>query len=419
MASAAPAPLASQQGGKHARTISFFGHDLHDSAIRKRAAAFEALGSHVERYMFRRARHHHAAGEQADFVDLGVTHDLDYTGRIVSLLASLPRILARRRELGESDIIYARNLDMLALAVLAKRLTGARAPLVYESLDVRRILIGDRLVNRLFRFAERRLLAATDLLVVSSPEYMTRYFRPLQGYDGAWRLIENKLTGEQHDRHPSPASVHLAPGPPWIIGWFGVLKCRRSLEILARVAELLGDKVEIHMRGILPESEIPAGRIEELCARHGNIVLGGPYANPGDLAEIYGRVHITWAADFLDPDANSAWCLPNRLYEGAAHGSVLLASSGTATAERIVRDGLGWALEEPLEETVPAFIEALSPDAYDAARRRVLCTPPDRLYDLEDTAGLVRVLDAIAARRLDGAAIAAGPTGIAAAGGER
>lgn len=391
-----PPPLASAPVANAVRTIAFFGHDRHDSAIRKRIAAFETHGSRVLRFMFRRERPHAEDGAQDGTIDLGITRDLNYARRLLKLAAAVPRILAWRRELRACDVFYARNLDMLALAALASRLAGARAPLVYEALDVRRVFIGRSLMSRLFRFAERRLLAATDVLVVSSPDYMTRYFWPVQGYAGAWRLIENKLGGMPCDK--PPVDQALAPGPPWVIGWFGVLKCRRSLEILARIAAALGDRVEIHIRGFVAESEIPASRVAELCDRHRNIVLGGPYANPADLPAIYGRVHITWAADFLDPDANSTWCLPNRLYEGAAHGSVLLAKSGTATGARIERDRLGWTLAEPLEETAPAFIDALTPEAYSAARASVQDTPPELLHDLSDTAELLRFLDTIARR---------------------
>ena len=257
-------------------------------------------------------------------IDLGATRDLAYGRRLAILLAALPKIRARAGVLRSADIIYARNLDMLALAVAARRLTGSRAPVVYEALDVRRIMVGNGLVSRLFRAAERRLLAVDDALVVSSPDYMSRYFWPVQHFAGQWHLLENKLAGpppagddpRRGGGPPPPKS-----GEPWIIGWFGVLKCRRSLDILTRIAQALGPRCVIHVRGIVSESEIPPqALVAEIAARHPNIVFAGPYANPADLPAIYGQVHITWAADFLDPQSNSAWCLPNRLYEGCAHG---------------------------------------------------------------------------------------------------
>ena len=41
-----------------------------------------------------------------------------------------------------------------------------------------------------------------------------------------------------------------------------------------------------------------------------------------------GDVHFTWAIDFYEAGANSDWLLPNRLYEGGAHGAVPIALAG-------------------------------------------------------------------------------------------
>ncbi|MEQ1710596.1 MAG: glycosyltransferase [Hyphomicrobium sp.] len=405
-----------------ARIIAFFGHDRHDSAIRKRVSAFERHGARVIRFMFHRERPNLPPMPADGAIELGATLDLAYGRRLASLLSALRIIRAHASALRSADIVYARNLDMLALAAAARRLAGSRAPLVYEALDVRRVMVGHGAVSRLFRFAERRLLAMCDALVVSSPDYMSRYFWPVQGFTGQWRLIENKLVGPPPaaigpppDRGPSPPQA----GEPWIIGWFGVLKCRRSLDILTRVAEALGPRCVIQVRGIVSDSEIPPSMVAGIASRHANIVFAGPYANPDDLSAIYGQVHITWAADFLDPEANSAWCLPNRLYEGGAHGSVLLASGGTATAARIERDRLGWTLDEPLEETTPAFLAALDSATYRAARRAVQEAPQHLFYDIHDTADLLEFFDSLVRRERCSTVRPPPPIGLDGAGGCR
>src|SRR3546814_8999676 len=77
------------------------------------------------------------------------------------------------------------------------------------------------------------------------------------------------------------------------------------------------------------------------------MIYGGEYRNPDDLPEIYGRVHLTWAFDFLDEGSNSDWLLPNRLYEGGYFGSVALASSHTETGKKVRELGLGYTFEPP------------------------------------------------------------------------
>ena len=76
---------------------------------------------------------------------------------------------------------------MLLLAFLAKRLVASRAVLAYEVLDVQRIFIGGGVINKAMRRLERYLLARCDMLVVSSPDFIARYFQPYHGIRG--RLV--------------------------------------------------------------------------------------------------------------------------------------------------------------------------------------------------------------------------------------
>src|SRR3546814_1169595 len=88
--------------------------------------------------------------------------------------------------------------------------------------------------------------------------------------------------------------------------------------MLCRIAEALPDSVEIYLRGVPTETGLAA--FQQAIAGHPNMIYGGEYRNPDDLPEIYGRVHLTWAFDFLDEGSNSDWLLPNRLYEGGYFG---------------------------------------------------------------------------------------------------
>ena len=291
------------------RSLAFFGHDRHDSAIKKRTTAFERHGWRVQGFMFHRDRPN-LPPLPAD----AMRPRRHPRPRLRSPAGDPARRPAEDpRTCGGATVRRHHLCPQPRHAGIghraARRLTGSRAPVVYEALDVRRIIVGNGLVSRLFRAAERRLLAMSDALVVSSPDYMSRYFWPVQHFAGQWHLLENKLAGpppagddpRRGGGPPPPKS-----GEPWIIGWFGVLKCRRSLDILTRIAQALGPRCVIHVRGIVSESEVPPALVAEIAARHPNIVFAGPYANPADLPAIYGQVHITWAADFLDPQSNSA-----------------------------------------------------------------------------------------------------------------
>ena len=79
----------------------------------------------------------------------------------------------------------------------------------------------------MLRACERWLLARVDLLLVSSPAFLTHYFEARQCYSGPSLLVENKVV--EFERTKLPAHRPTAPpGPPWRIGWFGILRCRAS-----------------------------------------------------------------------------------------------------------------------------------------------------------------------------------------------
>jgi hypothetical protein len=396
--------------GKHgaaARVIAFFGYDSTEPTVTKRVKAFQANNSRVVGFMFRRIRNVRTSPPAWENIELGVTTDRNYGRRIPKLLAAVVKVLRHKRMLQGCQIIYARNIDMLLIAVLAKRLAGARGVLVYEVLDVQRIFIGERLVNKVARWAERVLMRSCQMLVVSSPDFVDRYFAPLQRLSIPWTLLENKVSADQLPAGGEHLLRHPLPGhPPWVIGWFGTLRCVRSLDILCRLADAFGDRIQIYLRGRTSEEDLPMAMIEAATARHRNVTFDGPYANPDDLAAIYGRVHFSWAVDYLDAGTNSDWLLPNRVYEGGLFGSLALARSGTAAGRLVERDRLGWAFHEPLESAVHTFLETLDAGTYERARELVNGLTRSKFVDEADTGDLLARLDRLSAG-VDGAASSA------------
>ena len=391
---------ASREGDRPAPRIAFFAHDSTESTVTKRVAAFQASGAHVIGFMFRRVRPKPASPETWDNVDLGITVDRNYVKRVPKLLAGLLKLMKSRPALRSCRIFYARNIDMLLLAFLAKRLVAPRAVLAYEVLDVQRIFIGTGKINKAMRWVERCLLARCDMLVVSSPDFIARYFQPTQGFSGAWYLLENKVLVQPGTPQHLQREPHGDIGPPWSIGWFGTLRCVRSLDILSRIADALGDRVVIHIRGLPSSEDLTVQEIEAVCGRRANMLYGGPYASPRDLGAIYANVHFAWCIDYLDAGLNSDWLLPNRLYEGGLMGALAVARRDTATSRKVERDDLGWTFPEPLEQEVAHFITNLDAATYESKRRRLAGMSRAQFVDLTDTRDLVQRLEDLAATRV-------------------
>jgi succinoglycan biosynthesis protein ExoL len=125
--------------------IAFFGHDAADAAVRRRVQGFRDDGLDVVGFTMR--RRDDVVTEWKN-VDLGRTFDGAYRQRIQSIFRGAKLAAAERELLSSADVIYARNLDMLMTAFLAKHHTGLKTPVIYEALDVHRLLTRKDAIGR-------------------------------------------------------------------------------------------------------------------------------------------------------------------------------------------------------------------------------------------------------------------------------
>lgn len=370
--------------------LIFFGHDAHDPAVQRRIAAFGHAGAAVQAFTMRRGQ---AFAPPWENVDLGETRDAAFAQRIAALMRARPILRRHREALRTADVFYARNLDMLALARWAKSMSGSRAALVYECLDVHRFMTRADPLGAAMRASERALLRDVALTIVSSPAFAREYFDVRHPGRVRTLLVENRLPWSfDYGARPAPAPPREGP---LRIGWFGNLRCRRSLALLLALADRFPDRVRISMRGAPARTEL--GDFESSLAGRANVSFGGRYAWPEELASIYADVDLVWAGDFHDPGANSKWLLPNRLYEGGYYAAPPLAPAGSETGRWIEAHGFGFALPEPLEETLPAFVETLDSQRLAEARARLAAASPDAFLQPKDE--LKAVLAAALAER--------------------
>lgn len=365
--------------------LIFFGPDANDAAVARRIKAFADAGADVAAFTMRRG-----AGAERPWanVDLGETKDAAFAQRIQALIAARPILRQHAETLRGGDVFYARNLDMLMLAHWARKMSGSRARLVYECLDVHRFLARDDVVGASLRTMEASLLRDCALVVVSSPAFVREYFEKRHTVHPRTMLIENRLPwGFDYGARPS---APLAAGEKLRIGWFGNLRCERSLSLLMDLAGRFPDQVEIKMRGVPARAAV--SDFEARVSRRPNVSFGGRYKWPDELAEIYRDVDIVWAGDFHDPGANSKWLLPNRIYEGGYYGAPPLAPVDCETGRWIERHGFGFTLAEPIEEALPAFVRGLDRGKLAEAQAHLLAAPESVFVQPKDE--LARVIAA-------------------------
>ena len=210
---------------------------------------------------------------------------------------------------------------------------------------------------------------------MSSPGFIENHCE--RYYHGQYKafIVENRLAAGA-DYGPRPDSQITRRDQPLRIGWIGMLRCKRSLDLLAGVADRLGDRVEIHLHGIPARNEIPV--FEPIIEPRENMTYHGRYRAPEDLAKIYEKLDVVWAGDFMEAGESSVWLLPNRIYEGGYYGVPSIAPEGTQTAAWIHQKAVGLSAPESLEESLPELIADLERD------RTILTTYRKALLSLPD-----------------------------------
>ncbi|KQY35433.1 hypothetical protein ASD38_02405 [Caulobacter sp. Root487D2Y] len=350
--------------------VAYFVHDLEDAAVRRRVRMLRAGGCEVAVLGFRRAAAPVDQVEGVPATDLGRTHNARLAQRAAAVAVNLLKAGRLKAQVAGADVVLARNLECLALAAWARELHAPGASLVYECLDIHRTLLGAGLASRALRAVERGLLARCAQVIVSSPAFVERYFAPRQDCRAPVLLIENKVLADvAAPARPDPDAA--SSGPPWRIGWFGMIRCRKSLDLLTRLVERGDGLIEVVIRG-RPSYDVLSD-FDAVIARTPGLRFGGPY-RPEALPDLYRGVHFTWAVDYFEEGLNSSWLLPNRLYEGGLNGVPAIALDEVETGRWLARRGAGVLISDP-ERELPAFFEGLTEPDY-VRRRRATCAIP-------------------------------------------
>lgn len=383
--------------------VLYLVHDVSDPAVGRRVRMLRAGGAEIILAGFRRGAEPVACVDGVAPIELGVTRDGKFAQRLAAVAQAALSVSRLLKDIARPDVIVGRNLEMLALA---RRINAAMAgdiPIVYECLDIHRLLLRPDPIGAVMRKAEQFFSRDIGLLVTSSPAFVKHHFRPVLGNAVPIELVENKVLELAGD---APAALQAPAGPPWRIGWFGALRCRRSLELLAAFSRAAGGKVEVVLRGRPARGELPD--FDDVVADQPYVSFHGAYRNPEELAAIYGDVHFSWAIDFFEEGQNSQWLLPNRIYEGCRYGVVPIAMRGTESGNFVERLGCGLLLPEPSVAALSAMFSTLDSGRYSAEKQRVTSIDPTTwICGIDDCRALVGKLRALTAVRSGPAAIEA------------
>jgi succinoglycan biosynthesis protein ExoL len=372
--------------------LAYFAHDLNDPAIPRRVTMLREGGAQVTLFGFHRSLKPPA--DSAGPIDFGRTYDGRPINRIPAIARTAMMLGRWRTEMIGADIVMARTLEMLFLASIARMRFAPSASVVYECLDIHRMMMGSNRLGSALRAIEGRLLKGSDTLVVSSPAFVSEYFAKRYPHLPSICLVENKLIFSEIGNVRDVIAQSPAPGPPWRIGWFGVIRCHRSLKLLAALCRSAPGLVEVEIRG--RPTEALQQELDKTLPHTPAMSFLGPYSR-SDLGQLYGGIHFIWAMDFYEAESNSIWLLPNRLYEGSLYGAVPIALSSTATAQWLREHSAGILLAEPLDASLAEFVHSHTGSDYASERAKVARIPHSAL--ISDAAECKNLVHQLARKR--------------------
>ena len=262
-----------------------------------------------------------------------------YLKRVPALLSALPKI---RDAAQSSDLIYASGQDMGIVAVMA--CLGLKKPIVIEIGDTRRFQVAAGLPGWLIRRVDKVFMDSCSLLVVTAHGFVDDYYRQWLKTSIPSLILENKLepTGNEPlgSTHTESVEDRLQSGQPLRVGYFGVLRCGWSWQVLKELAAAHPQGIEVVISGIA----ITPVDLGQQCEALDNITFLGEFRSPEDLPELYKRVDLVWGCyPHPEPgDWNWRWARTNRFYESCFYKTpiVSLKDSGDSASVELHNIGL-------------------------------------------------------------------------------
>lgn len=308
-------------------------------------------------------------------VKIGELDVRNYYVRVLLLIKALPSI---RKNTKNSDVLYAFGLDMVLLAFISSM--GRKQIIVYEVADIRSIMIGTGIVSIAIRAIERLITKKIKKIVVTSDVFIEEYFEPIQNITRAdlFAVIENKVN---FPLKTIDKTIKKKNYGPIVIGYFGMIRCLRSWEILNKLATDNPEQFEVVIFG-----KIRIASIIEQSSMPNNIKFYGEYNWPDDLENIYGTVDVVWACYPFSEESigNWQWAKTNRFYESCAFQKTLITQNGSADSKLVTAYKLGVIVDlGNIEQCVSTLRDTLSWE-YISRCSDQLEKLPKNIYQYED-----------------------------------
>lgn len=304
----------------------------------RRIDKMESLGVQSSVFAFERDNFYAGTKKTRQYESLGNIEQEKYMKRVFPLIKSIKTM---RSEIKKANVVYTFGMDTFIIGWLATLFNGNKPKFVYEVGDIRTIFTNKGIIPKIFRIIEKIILKRTDLLVVTSEAYIQEYFKGIQKSKKLnYHVIENK---PELELNVSNMKYKGSNNQKIRIGFFGVLRCYRTLEVLKRLMTEYEDKFELYIRGIISQGKDIVDEMKLLD----NVKVEGEYKVPDDLPSMYNQIDIIWACyPYKGKEiSNRMWAKTTRFYEACYFKKPMITLKGTQDSYYVTDKGIGLVLD--------------------------------------------------------------------------
>ncbi len=181
-------------------------------------------------------------------------------------------------------------------------------------------------------------MRSVSVLVVTSEFFVTRFLKHNFIIPENYCVLENKVHLDDNELPQKEAE------PDIVIGFFGVIRCEKSLRFLLKVLDD-SDKFKLLIYGYFMNI---SNSVQTQLQGHPKVIFNGAYKSPADLKKLYSQIDLSWVAyPFHDPaeDGNYRYAMTNRYYEAGFFRKPMIGNKFSGDAEKIVNNNFGLILD--------------------------------------------------------------------------
>jgi len=361
--------------------ICFILSALGDSHQRSRVLSFKKKGFIPTVWGIKR-KGYKVDDNTEQFIQIGDISNNSLIGRFKAYLAVFFKYTSLRKS--AFSHIYIFGLDNLLLYLIAMLFSSKPSKIIYEVPDIQPFQYRVSLSSRILQFLEKRAISKVDLVIVTSPEFITGYYETfLKTKIKNYHLLENKVHVFEKEKEQRKLRVLVDDisqeelADKIVIGYFGLLRCSYTLDFLMQLAEK-SDRFIIVTRGFFLGHT--SSYLERIEASEANIYYLGKYISPGDLKLIYNEIDISWVAYPYSSEkfGNWKWARTNRYYEAGFFQKPMIALEGTPDAQNVIKNKIGIAIDLSSFDGVSKQVNLVTKESLAKWQQNIQSLPIDR-----------------------------------------